>query len=80
MVDGKGVGIWEAPRGSVAHYMNVEGGKIAGYQVVAPTTWDIAPRDKDGVRGPMEEALIGTPVIEVDRPMNVVRVARSFDP
>ncbi len=78
--DGSGYGLWEAPRGSVGHWMTVKGGKIDRYNVVAPTTWDIAPRDRDGVRGPMEEALIGTPVSDVEKPMNVCRVARSFDP
>ncbi len=80
VVDGDGVGLWEAPRGSVAHWMSVTGGKISRYQVVAPTTWNSAPRDADGVRGPMEEALIGTPVADPEKPLNVVRVARSFDP
>ena len=80
VTDGDGVGLWEAPRGSVAHWMSVEGGKIDRYQVVAPTTWDIAPRDADGVRGPMEESLVGVPVMDPERPMEVVRVARSFDP
>jgi [NiFe] hydrogenase large subunit len=78
--DGSGYGLWEAPRGSVGHWMTVKDGKIDRYNVVAPTTWDIAPRDRDGVRGPMEEALIGTPVSDVEKPMNVCRVARSFDP
>lgn len=80
VVDGEGVGLWEAPRGSVAHWMTVKGGRIDRYNVVAPTTWDIAPRDDNDVRGPMEQALIGAPVAEVERPMNVVRIARSFDP
>jgi hydrogenase large subunit len=80
VTDGDGVGLWEAPRGSVAHWMSVTGGKISRYQVVAPTTWNSAPRDADGVRGPMEEALIGTPVADPEKPLNVVRVARSFDP
>lgn len=78
--DGEGVGLWEAPRGSVAHWMTIKGGKIDRYNVVAPTTWDIAPRDDNGVRGPMEQALIGTPVLDAEKPLNVVRVARSFDP
>lgn len=77
---GKGAGLWEAPRGAVGHFMNVEGGLIANYQVVTPSTWDISPRDKDGVRGPMEEALIGTPCVDPERPMEPARVARSFDP
>lgn len=80
ITDGEGAGLWEAPRGSVAHFMTVKGGRIDRYNVVAPTTWDIAPRDKAGVRGPMEEALVGTPVMDAAKPMEVVRVARSFDP
>jgi hydrogenase large subunit len=78
--DGAGHGLWEAPRGSVAHFMGVKSGKIDHYQVVAPTTWNIAPRDAEGVRGPMEEALIGAPVLDPEKPMEVVRIARSFDP
>ncbi len=77
---GKGAGLWEAPRGALGHFMNVEGGLIANYQVVTPSTWDISPRDADGVRGPMEEALIGTPVLDVERPIEPARIARSFDP
>lgn len=77
---GKGAGLWEAPRGALGHFMNVEGGLIANYNVVTPSTWDISPRDKDGVRGPMEEALIGTPVLDVTKPMEPARIARSFDP
>jgi len=80
IVDGEGVGAWEAPRGALTHYMTVKNGQIDRYNVVTPSTWFSAPRDAAGVRGPMEEALIGTPVADVERPMNVVRVARSFDP
>lgn len=77
---GKGAGLWEAPRGALGHFMNVEGGLIANYQVVTPSSWDISPRDKDGKPGPMEQALIGTPIIDVERPIEAARVARSFDP
>jgi hydrogenase large subunit len=77
---GKGAGMWEAPRGALGHWMNVDGGLISNYQVVTPSTWDISPRDKDGVRGPMEEALVGTPVMDVTKPLEAGRVARSFDP
>ena len=77
---GKGAGLWEAPRGALGHFMNVEGGLIANYQVVTPSTWDISPRDDNGVRGPMEEALVGTPVMDPERPIEAARVARSFDP
>jgi Ni,Fe-hydrogenase I large subunit len=78
--DGDGVGAWEAPRGSVAHWIGVKGGKIDHYQIVAPTTWDIAPRDDNGVRGPMEEALFGAPVADAEKPLELLRIAHSFDP
>jgi hydrogenase large subunit len=77
---GEGVGAWEAPRGSVAHWIGVKGGKIDHYQIVAPTTWDIAPRDAKGVRGPMEEALVGAPVEDAEKPLELLRIAHSFDP
>ncbi|MBN2847495.1 MAG: nickel-dependent hydrogenase large subunit [Coriobacteriia bacterium] len=78
--DGKGVGAWEAPRGSVAHWEGISGGKIDHYQVVAPTTWNIAPRDAGGVRGPMEESLVGSPCVDVEKPLEQLRIAHSFDP
>jgi [NiFe] hydrogenase large subunit len=77
---GKGAGMWEAPRGALGHWMNIDGGKIANYQVCTPSTWDISPRDAAGVRGPMEEALIGAPCVDPERPMEAARIARSFDP
>jgi Ni,Fe-hydrogenase I large subunit len=80
ITDGEGAGLWEAPRGALGHWMNVQDGLIANYQIVTPSTWDISPRDADGVRGPMEEALVGTPILDPERPMEAGRVARSFDP
>ncbi|MCK5591131.1 MAG: nickel-dependent hydrogenase large subunit [Candidatus Pacebacteria bacterium] len=60
--------------------MRIENKKIANYQAVVPTTWNCSPKDTDYQRGPMEESLIGCPVSDVDNPLNVVRVVRSFDP
>jgi len=77
---GDGIGAWEAPRGSVAHWIGVKSGKIDHYQVVAPTTWNIAPRDASGTPGPMEQALIGAPIADADKPLEALRIAHSFDP
>lgn len=77
---GTGVGAWEAPRGSVAHWTGITGGKIDHYQIVPPTTWNTAPRDDNGVRGPMEEALVGSPCVDPERPLEQLRIAHSFDP
>jgi len=77
---GYGCGMWEASRGALYHDEHVDNGRITGYQIIIPTTWNIAPRNAEGVRGPMEQALIGTPVANVDAPINALRTVHSFDP
>ena len=77
---GEGIGLSEAPRGAVGHWISIKGKKIDNYQVFSPTLWNASPRDDKGQMGPIEQALIGTPVPDIDNPLNVVRVVRSFDP
>ncbi|RJQ54482.1 MAG: nickel-dependent hydrogenase large subunit [Actinobacteria bacterium] len=77
---GRSVGLIDGPRGALGHWVSLEGGRIAGYQVVSPSTWNASPRDGSFQRGPIEEALINTPVPDSNNPINVVRVVRSFDP
>lgn len=79
-VTGDGTGFWEAPRGALYHTEHVNNGKITGYQIIIPTTWNIAPRNAEGEHGPMEQALIGTPIADVDMPINALRTVHSFDP
>lgn len=76
--EGAGVGMVEAARGSLGHWLTVEGGRIANYQIVSPTTWNFSPRDSDGTPGPLEQALVGTPAGEGN--VAVQHVVRSFDP
>lgn len=76
----EGLGLTEAPRGSLLHYVNIKGKKIANYQIVSATLWNANPRDDGGQRGPIEEALIGVPVADINNPVNVCRVIRAFDP
>ena len=75
-----GFGTYDAPRGALAHWVNIEGGRIQHYQIVVPSTWNASPRDERGQRGPYEESLIGAPVPDTDNPINLVRIIRSFDP
>jgi Ni,Fe-hydrogenase I large subunit len=77
---GQGVGLSEAPRGSLGHWIRIDQGKIAHYACVAPTTWNASPKDLRGIRGPIEEALINCPVPEPDNPIGISRLIRSFDP
>ncbi len=78
--NGQGAGLWEAPRGALGHFIDVKDGKIANYQVVSPSTWDCSPRDAAGVRGPLEEALVGTPIADIEKPLEALRIVHSFDP
>jgi len=76
----RGAGIFEVPRGILSHFVRIEEGKVANYQVVAPTTWNASPKDAIGQRGPYEEALIGIKLSDPSRPLEVLRVVHSFDP
>ncbi|MBC7342013.1 MAG: nickel-dependent hydrogenase large subunit, partial [Clostridia bacterium] len=78
--EGWGMGLTEAARGALGHWIRIQGGKIANYQCVVPTTWNASPRDRLGQPGPIEQALIGAPVEDPDNPWEVVRIIRSFDP
>jgi uptake hydrogenase large subunit len=77
--DGRGWGATEAIRGALCHWIEVQGGKIKNYQIIAPTTWNVGPRDGQGIRGPIEEALMGAPIADASDPVEVGHVARSFD-
>ncbi len=79
--DGEGIGLVEAARGALGHWLRFENGQISSYQIVAPTTWNFSPRDSAGLPGPVEAALFGAPVQDgEDTPVSVQHVVRSFDP
>jgi hydrogenase large subunit len=78
--EAEGFGLTEAPRGALGHWISIKDQKIDNYQVVAATIWNASPRDDKGNLGPIEQALVGTPVKDIKNPFNVVRVVRSFDP
>ncbi len=77
---GSGTGFWEAPRGALYHSEEVKGGKVKGYQIIIPSTWNLAPINEDGEHGPLEQALIGVPVTDMEMPINALRTVHSFDP
>ena len=76
----EGMGLWEAPRGTVGHWIEIKDKKIANYQCVPPTNWNASPRDDKGQPGPIEQALIDTKVKDENNPFELVRIVRSFDP
>lgn len=75
-----GVGVHEAPRGTLSHWVVIDKGNFANYQAVVPTTWNASPRDERGVPGPYESSLLGNPVADPEKPLEVLRTVHSFDP
>jgi hydrogenase large subunit len=77
---GVGAGLTEAPRGALGHWMTIADSAISRYQVITPTTWNASPRDDADQPGPIETALIGVPVADLNQPIEVLRVVHTFDP
>jgi hydrogenase large subunit len=78
--EARGVGLSEAPRGALAHWIVIRDKKIANYQLVVPSTWNASPRDAKGQMSAYEAALIGTPIKNPEHPLEVLRTIHSFDP
>lgn len=76
----QGMGLTEAARGALGHWIKIEHHKTAKYNAVVPTTWNASPRDANNQPGPIEQAMIGTPVKDPKNPIEVVRIIRAFDP
>lgn len=77
---GMGMGLNDVARGSLGHWVNIEKGKIKNYQQVVPSTWNLGPADSKAQKGPVENALIGTPVADPKKPLEILRTVHSFDP
>ncbi len=77
---GMGVGLNDVARGSLGHWIEIENKKIKNYQYVVPSTWNLGPRCEKGKLSPVEEALIGTPIADPKKALEVLRTVHSFDP
>lgn len=73
-------GLTEAPRGALGHWLQISSGRIARYQIITPTCWNASPKDSSNQRGPIEQALVGTPIRNLSQPIEVLRIIHSFDP
>jgi len=78
--EAQGFGYHEAPRGALGHFIRIENQKIANYQAVVPSTLNAGPRDAAGQMGPYESALVGTPIADPEKPLEILRTIHSFDP
>jgi len=75
-----GFGFHEAPRGVLSHWVVIENGKIKNYQAVVPSTWNAGPRNQNDEMGPYEASLMGNPIADEEKPLEVLRTIHSFDP
>jgi hydrogenase large subunit len=75
-----GYGWHNAPRGALGHWIRIKNQKIENYQAVVPSTWNASPRDEKGERGPYEASLVGTPIADPTKPLEILRTIHSFDP
>jgi hydrogenase large subunit len=78
--DVKGVGYGEAPRGALGHWVHIKDTRIESYQCVVPSTWNASPRDPAGNIGAYEAALLNTPMVNPEQPLEILRTIHSFDP
>jgi hydrogenase large subunit len=78
--EAKGYGFTEAPRGALCHWIHIKDKRIANYQIVVPSTWNASPKDGKGQHGAYEAALLGTPMADAKRPVEILRTIHSFDP
>jgi len=78
--EAEGMGLTEAPRGALGHWLKIKNKKIENYQCVVPTTWNASPKDDKEQPGPIEQAIVGTKIKDEKNPFEIVRIVRSFDP
>ncbi|WP_291327590.1 nickel-dependent hydrogenase large subunit [Desulfovibrio sp. UCD-KL4C] len=78
--EAEGVGFVGAPRGALSHWIKIKGGKIENFQLVVPSTWNLGPRCNQNKMSAVEEALIGTPIADPKRPVEILRTVHSYDP
>ena len=78
--EAQGVGMEEAPRGALAHWIKIKKGQIENYQMVVPSTWNASPRDAHGNRSAYEASLLNTPMADPQKPLEILRTVHSFDP
>ena len=85
----EGMGLWEAPRGALGHWVASGSNSMTTlYQAVVPSTWNLAPRNAQGIPSPVEQALIGTKIsaaenalgVDYSNPLGILHTARSYDP
>ncbi|MDV4150229.1 nickel-dependent hydrogenase large subunit [Clostridium sp. AL.422] len=75
-----GVGLIDTTRGALGHWIEIENQVIKHYNIITPTVWNLSPKDELNNPGPIERALIGCKINNINEPIEIGRVVRSYDP
>lgn len=78
--EAKGMGLVDTTRGALGHWLEIENQVIGHYNIITPSGWNLSPRGDDDIPGPVENSLIGTILDNMDAPVEIGRIVRSFDP
>lgn len=78
--ESKGVGLVDAPRGGLGHWIHIKDGRSANYQCIVPSTWNACPKTTAGEHGAYEDSMIDTKVKIADKPLEILKAIHSFDP
>ncbi|NCC15469.1 MAG: Ni/Fe hydrogenase [Clostridia bacterium] len=74
-----GSGLIDTTRGALGHWITIENSKIAFYQIITPSAWNLSTQTET-MKGTGEQALIGAPVNDINSPVEIGRIIRSYDP
>ena len=75
-----GAGLIDTTRGALGHWVKIDNQVISFYQIITPSAWNLSTRSKDDKNGTAEQALLGTTIKSLERPVELGRIIRSFDP
>jgi hydrogenase large subunit len=75
-----GAGFIDTTRGALGHWVQIENHVINHYNIITPTVWNLSPKDQAGTPGVIERALLESTISNIDEPVEIGRIVRSFDP
>jgi hydrogenase large subunit len=75
----QGYGLIDTTRGALGHWLKIDKGVISFYQIITPTVWNLSAQDML-FKGTIEQALLGTIIQNIENPVELGRIIRSFDP
>lgn len=76
----EGAGLIDTTRGALGHWIKINNNVISFYQIITPSGWNLSTRSDVSLKGTAEQALIGATIQDMENPVELGRIIRSFDP